>query len=316
MEPLDFETTGRINSEDQEFSAVCSGAAASDAPLLDDRFGHAIAEIMAVDAHALADYLRNDGAFAERVLRIANSGYYAAPRRLTSVHQAVVVLGVNAIRGIAVGASFDVASRSLSLSSGDGEIVAHLRQHSLATAAAARLLALRLQPLDAQLPEDAFLVGLVHDIGLLAAIQRRGRDRATPGAAASARTGSARRLRTRPAEWALLYGAHGSVAAALFERWRFPASVAELVLTHHEPLTVGVDSQRRRILLVADHMAAWSGYGDLEHDGSQTVDSAVLRSVGLEDDAIPGLIDELVADARGLAEAFDSSDRSPSSTVG
>jgi HD-like signal output (HDOD) protein len=314
MEPLDTETTGPIHSEDQEFGVVRPAVDASDVPLLDDRFGHLFAEVAAVDAQALVDCLRRDPSLAERVLRTANSPYYAAPRCLTAVNQAILALGVTAIRGIAIGASFEIASRSLP--SSDSGIVGHLWQHSLATAAAARLLARRLRPLDAQLAEDAFLVGLVHDIGVLAAMYQREQGGANPVVAGSARTNTARRFRARPADWALLVGAHASVAAVLFARWGFPASVVELVLTHHEPLTVGADSQLRRILLVADHMAAWSGYGSLEHDGSQTVDSNVLRSLGLEEDAIPGLVDSLVADARRLAEAFKSSDRSHSSTVG
>jgi len=92
-----------------------------------------------------------------RVLRIANSAYYGQARSITTLSRAVVVLGLDAVRGIAAAACLDrTLPRGWKHPLVDMNAVVH---HSVATAAAAEALARIRHP---DLAAEAFVAGLLH----------------------------------------------------------------------------------------------------------------------------------------------------------
>ncbi len=93
------------------------------------------------------------------VLRLANSAYYGFPRRISTVTEAIVLLGFSSIRGLVLAASVqNVMDKEMSgYALGQGE----LWRHSYACGKGSRIIAKRLKmPLD-----QAFTAGLLHDIG-------------------------------------------------------------------------------------------------------------------------------------------------------
>jgi len=108
----------------------------------------------------LGDLIGKDQSLTAKVLRLANSAYYGFPRRISTVSQAIVILGFNTIRSLVMAASVhNVLSREVAgYSLGQGE----LWKHSLGVAMGARMLSKRTRM---ESPEEAFVGGLVHDIG-------------------------------------------------------------------------------------------------------------------------------------------------------
>jgi len=113
-------------------------------------------------AARLQQVISDDQAMTARILKIANSAMYACSRRIKTLSEAIVMLGFNSIRSLVVTS----AARNL-YSTGAARMGLKERllwEHSIGTAFACRLLAARKHP---ALQEEAFLAGLMHDIGKL-----------------------------------------------------------------------------------------------------------------------------------------------------
>jgi len=106
--------------------------------------------------------ISKDQAIAARVVRLVNSAFYGLGRKVSSIPQAIVVLGLNTVKNLVTGVSvikmFETADKE-SLFNRD-----MFWLHSFGSAMGARLLAKNLGRSE---PEDYFLAGLLHDIGIL-----------------------------------------------------------------------------------------------------------------------------------------------------
>lgn len=106
--------------------------------------------------------MESDAALAARVLRCVNSSAYAVRTRVTNLQQAIAYLGLKQIRNLAITASVGELFKA-----GDA-IGTYSRQglwkHLVGVGLCARLIAMRLRMSDF---EDAFLAGLLHDLGII-----------------------------------------------------------------------------------------------------------------------------------------------------
>lgn len=108
----------------------------------------------------LADLIEQDQSILSAILKLVNSAFYGFPRKITSVHQAVVILGFSTVKSIALGASiFKAKPRK-----GEKEVFDRnaLWLHSLGVATASKLIAKKIGHGDT---DEAFVAGLLHDVG-------------------------------------------------------------------------------------------------------------------------------------------------------
>ncbi|MBM4131910.1 HDOD domain-containing protein, partial [bacterium] len=113
-------------------------------------------------AARLQQVISDDQAMTGRILKIANSAMYSCSRRIRTLSEAIVMLGFNSIRSLVVTS----AARNLynTRKSRTGLKERLLWEHSIGCAIACRLLTAERMP---ALAEEAFLAGLMHDIGKL-----------------------------------------------------------------------------------------------------------------------------------------------------
>lgn len=110
----------------------------------------------------LSRLVAGDPALSARTLRVANSAFYRRSGEVGTVSRALQVLGMATVKGIAAAACLD---RAVSAQPGvAGEEAKRLRRHSLEVACAAQLLARQACP---ALEAEAFMCGVLHDIGML-----------------------------------------------------------------------------------------------------------------------------------------------------
>ncbi|MBG6220625.1 MULTISPECIES: HDOD domain-containing protein [unclassified Janthinobacterium] len=172
------------------------------------------------DVHVLAHKIELDQALAAKTLRIANSSFYGMQSKVTSIAQAVSVLGFHSIRTVVTAC---VLTDSFAPVRGDFDFPAFWR-HSLATAIAARLLAPHLH-VD---PETAFTAGLLHDLGILVLVTR------FPAEHALVRSyRQAHDCQMADAEMAVIGIDHAQVGSALAAYWKFPEAIQQAVAEHH-----------------------------------------------------------------------------------
>ncbi|MCK6439236.1 MAG: HDOD domain-containing protein [Planctomycetes bacterium] len=104
--------------------------------------------------------ISNDPSLSAKILKLVNSAYYGFPRKVTSVTKAIVLLGFNKVKNMALSASVvDAFKHTGKVSSFD---FAKFWEHSVAAGIASEAVAKSLAP---QCVDDAFVGGLLHDIG-------------------------------------------------------------------------------------------------------------------------------------------------------
>ena len=107
----------------------------------------------------LVEVIDKDPVVTVKILKVVNSAYYSLPRQITSIGHAVVYLGFNTIKNLALSiAAIGIMPKQNS----SGFDVQQYLLHSLATAGLAKHLATRVQDAD---PMDCFIAGLLHDFG-------------------------------------------------------------------------------------------------------------------------------------------------------
>ena len=107
-------------------------------------------------AEKLQDIISADQALAARILKIANSPFYGIPRAIRTLSTAIMILGYKMIRNSVI------ATATKSINKRIGLMEAMMWEHSIGVSIASYLLAKEIRFPD---PEEAFLAGLLHDIG-------------------------------------------------------------------------------------------------------------------------------------------------------
>jgi len=183
----------------------------------------------------MVQVIRNDPVMTVKVLRVVNSAYYGLDKQITSIDHAVLFLGFNTIKNLALSLTAISMLPSNPLAGFDGQ---GYLQHSLLTAALARQLAqaqesgalLPALPQVAADPHDTFIAGLLHDFGKVVVAQFMPVE--------FRRALEASLWQEQPLHLALhnVLGAdHADVGAMLAERWRFASDLVQTIRHQHHP---------------------------------------------------------------------------------
>ena len=167
--------------------------------------------------------IESDQTLTARTLRAANSSLYGISRRVQTVQQAVVLLGRNTITNMALGVS--VMSAQADARKEWPIDASAFARHSIAVATMARALA---DHLGLPHPEEAFVAGLLHDIGKLVLLDYD-RDLYS-GMLQAAQRGQKPLHRL---EQSIFKTDHSAVGYVLCTHWNIPAALARAVAEHH-----------------------------------------------------------------------------------
>src|SRR5438552_1272417 len=117
-------------------------------------------------ATQLHKIVAHDPALVTRIMKVVNSAFYGLPGQIASIERAIVLLGLNAIKNIAVAASLGQLFRGSKLCE---EFTAKdLWTHCIAVGVTARDLAKQMK---LAVSDEAFLAGMIHDVGILISLQ-------------------------------------------------------------------------------------------------------------------------------------------------
>ncbi len=119
------------------------------------------------DIREIAQIIEADASLTLKLLRVANSPIYAVKQNITSIHQAIVTLGLNRLTNIVLGVS--IFSRFLMNSkSGASQVMDKFWWHSSCTAVISKAIC---HKINKSFKEVEFIGGLLHDIGKIAMLQ-------------------------------------------------------------------------------------------------------------------------------------------------
>ncbi len=178
-----------------------------------------------VNMRDLAEAIQNDQALAAKVLRTVNSSLFGLRTKCANINQAIVMLGLSSVKSLALGFTLVGAIRD---KVGNGINLEDHWRRALYTGVAARLIAQRARAPD---PEEAFLGGLLQDVGMVALSQTLGRTYHDIVTRASGNHRSVCKF-----ELEALQTQHPDVGAMLAKRWKLPDQLV-MPIKYHERAT-------------------------------------------------------------------------------
>jgi HD-like signal output (HDOD) protein len=241
-------------------------------------------------ARDLHEIIKNDPALSARILKVVNSAFYGLPGQISTVDRAIIMLGLSAVKNIAIAASITKLFRNRKLG---GKFTARdLWTHSLAVGAASRSIAKA-----AGYPsiEDAFLAGLIHDLGLLVARQAFGEKISEVIALCLDGKNFCQ------AELDTIGVTHEMLGQALTTKWKFPMSLRAVTGFHHDPTRVAEQSRvLADIVHVGDYLSSQQKHGFYLTAADQPLQEQALAGTKLSTEQIQEVSDQL---PEQLAEA-------------
>ncbi len=172
----------------------------------------------------IANLVSMDVALSAKILKVVNSTFYSFPSRIGSIHQAVSVLGTNAVRSLVL--SFSL----LNIKTRDRDDPFDYKEfwnRSLTAGVSAKLIMSKIKPAD---PEEIFIAGMMHNIGEM--ILARTCPELYRQVHRQAEGDDDRLLEI---EQKTLGASHAFFGAKVIQRWGLPESLVVPVAYHHDP---------------------------------------------------------------------------------
>jgi putative nucleotidyltransferase with HDIG domain len=245
-------------------------------------------------AQQLHKIVSHDPALVTRVLKVVNSAFYGLPGQIGSIERAIVILGLNGIKNIAVAASLGQLFRGAALC--EGVSPQDLWTHCIAVAVASRDLARNMKLNSA---DEAFLAGLIHDVGLLVSLQVFPEKLAEVCTAARASGGDFIQF-----EQQIIGLDHQQLGMGLAEQWKFPRACHLVAGYHHRPQTLSDQSRQLvAIVHVADTLCCRSKHGMNLTAVHQTLTDGLLADLRIDPGAVAQTserLDQLVSEASAM----------------
>jgi len=172
----------------------------------------------------IADLISNDPALSSKILRTVNSSFYGLPKQVGTISHALVILGMQAVKTLALGFSL-----LTNLKGEAGDTFDHMTywKRSIYSGVAGRLLARRLNVVQ---QEEVFLACLLADVGIL--VMHRVLGARYDDLFRCAQGDQERLLELCRKEFDL---DHAVVSGMLAEHWQLPPILAHPIAQHHKP---------------------------------------------------------------------------------
>lgn len=240
------------------------------------------------DANAIQQIAAHDPAISGKLLQIANSEFFGFSRRVGTIAEAVQLLGGDSVQAMLLGVGAFALFRSEQLD------LDAFWKHSIATALVARMLATKV----GCSPEDAFIAGLLHDIGkLVFAVQAEcGYRRALDLEREANLTGL-------EVERAMFEFTHPEVGQMVAERWNLPERYVSAIAHHHEPRAANGEPAFCALIGLADEAAHAAFPANSASDFREAHRKGLQEALGLTDADWAQAIGQLTQ-AQAALEAF------------
>ncbi len=240
-----------------------------------------------------------DQAFSVKVLRFANSAYFGFAREISSIQQAIVILGTRSLKNIALGISVFQVEQGLEPHL-QRDII-ELEKKSVKCAVYSQTIArhLHLPNLD-----EIFVAGLLHDVGQLI-IMRFLHEEYEKICALRKSSG----MSLVDGELKVLEVTHMDVGAYILSQWNFPENIVSVIQYHHMPHCIPTTLEdniniRNHIKIISLVQLLCDGKELDEKD--RALSDLLLTELNLSLDEIEKLFEDAQIEVELLSSAFES----------
>ena len=247
-----------------------------------------------VSANEVGQAIASDQALASKILKVVNSSFYGFPSRITTITHAIVILGFNAVRATALSASvFSTFGKSDQETSFDRQ---GYWKHSVGVGSASKIIAKKLQMKEV---EEAFLAGLMHDIGKV--ILDQFLHESFEKVLGVVRTKNCLII---DAEKEILGGiSHCDIGGWLGKKWNLNEEFIHIIESHHTPSSASNYFKMCSIVHVANAISRIMELGCSGDNLISKINPAAWKQLNLPPDSLPQLFKEIAEEVR-KAEVF------------
>jgi len=236
----------------------------------------ALTENNKASAQEMARVVSTDQILSVKVLRLVNSAFYGFSRRVSTVSNAIILLGVNVVKSLTISSSiFEIMEKN----------TVGLWEHSMGVAVAANIIARELKLPE---PEETSTAALLHDIGkviikirlredygrLTQAIQEKG-------------------IMMIEAEQELLETDHAEIGAWIAQTWLLPEKLIEPIACHHNVEKSLVQRTKTSVVHVADVLIKASAFGFSGDDIVPQIQPVAWKKLGLTEPLLEKLLEKI-----------------------
>ncbi len=233
----------------------------------------------------LVQVIDKDPVVTVKILKVVNSAYYSLSKQITSVNHAVVYLGFNTIKNLALSiAAIGILPKH---NAADFDVEKYLL-HSLSTAVIAKQLAMHLDDAD---PMDCFIGGLLHDFGKVVCAQFMPEE-FKQALQLSEADGTSLHETLRHT----LGADHAVIGAMLVEKWHFAPSLIDTIA--HQYDAQNQHSELFACVFTANQISKKLGFGFAGNPSVYELPPLVARTMG-------GSLDDIILLAGDLNAAFE-----------
>jgi len=246
------------------------------------RIQHLISNLNS-DTKQLAKVIESDQAIAAKVLKITNSTFYGMSGKISSIHQASLLLGYRTVGEIVTmaGAADLLAGKM----PGYGYDSQDLWKHSLSVAFAAKLI---VEMKNKDLIYEAHTAGLIHDVGKIIL------DRHVLERKAEIGDYMTREEKTfLDAERCFFGFDHAEIASEICRAWKIPETITLAIGCHHKP-SISNGDELSYILHMADYAAKIGGIGYDDDDILYQPEKGAMDFLGLSQENIGDMIPKVI----------------------
>ena len=241
----------------------------------------------------IEEIIRYDPGLTANILKLTNSAYFGIPLKVSSVKQAMTLLGQKRLLQLMMTLCMSTLMKKpvpgYDLPQGE------LWRHSIAVSIAAENVVKTLQIPDA---EDVFTAALLHDVGklVLGTFVKKDlefiKDMVDKG------------LTFDVAEHIILGTDHAEVGSQILKQWSFPDELVKAVRWHHDPESCEGYSKMSDIVHIANNIGKEVGAGRKKSDLHSELSAQVLDNLGLKSDDLEGIVDQTLAGVDRVADAL------------
>lgn len=231
----------------------------------------------------LSNVIKVDPVLTAKVLKLINSAYFSMPDQVTNLNRAIILLGVNTIKNLAISTAVI----------GQFSKTKHQRfdmdkywKHCMATAVLTKQIAIRMK-VDRRLIEEYFIAGMLHDIGEVVIVELFP-DKLNQIIDRVEQAG----MSAEEAEREVLGATHAEIGGALGKHWKISESLIAVIEEHHDPNIVGDHVTLVLSVHVANILANQKGFG-MPGGAVNPAAPEIMGRLGLDEAAVTEMMSHL-----------------------
>ena len=244
-------------------------------------------------AAQIEDVLKYDPGLTANILKLTNSAYFGIPSKVSSVKQAIVLLGWKRLLQLVMTMCMSTVMKKsvpgYNLPQGE------LWRHSVAVSVAAELVVRELKIPGA---DEVFTAALLHDVGKL--IMGGFVQDDLPQIKSMVSKGIAFEV----AEFIVLGTDHANIGARILEKWSFPKDLVNAVGWHHDPETCEHHCTYSDIVHVANILGLMTGFGGSRSEAETGPSNSVTERLGFKPGHLESLAEQTLIGVNKLADTL------------